>query len=510
MDRTRASERDKGWRRAAGVYARPRVLSFLFLGFSSGLPLALTAGTLAIWLTEAGVNLTTIGLFAVVGTPYSLKFLWSPIIDRAPFPLLTHLLGRRRSWMLATQAALMIALLALGASRPPAAPGRTALAALVVAFCSASQDIVIDAYRIEILTEREQGAGAAMQVFGYRLGMLVSGAGALLAATYLDWSLVYALMAALVLVGVAAALLNPEPAGAAGAEVPESRAQEPGTPGSLSAAERWLYRAVVSPFAEFMGRPGWVAVLLFVMTFKLGDTLAGTMINPFLIKIGFTKVQIAEVVKLYGFGATLAGLALGGTLINGIGLIRSLWIAGVLQLASNLMLAVQAAAGNHLGLLALTVGFENLAGGMGTAAFVAYLSSLCNVAYTATQYALLSSFMAAARTWLSSPAGWLVEHVRWAGIAAALGGAAISEGLAGRLSWIGFFVFTAFAALPGLLLLAWLTLNRAAGLPATPTSEPPRMQPPRPPSSPRRGRLGPDDPLDSPPEHRHVEVDEQP
>ncbi|HEY7676321.1 MAG TPA: MFS transporter [Candidatus Methylomirabilis sp.] len=445
------------------MYARPRVLSFLFLGFSSGLPLALTAGTLAIWLTEAGVNLTTIGLFAAVGTPYSLKFFWSPIIDRAPFPVLTRRLGRRRGWMLATQAALVLALLALGAGHPAAAPGRTALAALVVAFCSASQDIVIDAYRIEILAEREQGAGAAMQVFGYRLGMLVSGAGALLAATYLDWSLVYAIMAALVLVGVAAVLLNPEPAEPAD-PAPSKEALDPSDP--LRAAGRWLSTAVVSPFAEFMRRPGWVAVLFFVMTFKLGDTLVGTMTSPFLIKIGFTKVQIAEVAKLYGFGATMAGLALGGALINGAGLIRSLWIAGVLQLASNLLFAVQAAAGNHLGLLALTVGFENLAGGMGTAAFVAYLSSLCNVAYTATQYALLSSFMAVARTWLSSPAGWLVERLPWAGIAAAVGGAAVSEGLAGRLNWIGFFLLTAFAALPGLLLLAWLTVNRGYGAPA--------------------------------------------
>jgi PAT family beta-lactamase induction signal transducer AmpG len=449
------------------VYARPRVLSFLFLGFSSGLPLALTAGTLAIWLTEAGVDLTTIGLFAAVGTPYSLKFLWSPLIDRAPFPVLTRLLGRRRGWMVATQAALAIALLALGAGHPAAAPGRTALAALLVAFCSASQDIVIDAYRIEILAEREQGAGAAMQVFGYRLGMLVSGAGALLAATYLDWSVVYAIMAGLVLVGVAAALLNPEPPVALGSAAPGPPKDESDSAGPLRAAGRWLSTAVVSPFAEFMGRPGWVVVLLFVMTFKLGDTLATTMTSPFLITIGFTKIQIAEVAKVYGFGATMTGLALGGALINGVGLIRSLWIAGVLQLVSNLMFAVQAAVGNHLGLLALTVGFENLAGGMGTAAFVAYLSSLCDVAYTATQYALLSSFMAVARTWLSSPAGWLVDHVNWAGIAAALGGAAwLPAASAERLNWIGFFVLTTFAAVPGLLLLAWLTRNRGYGLPA--------------------------------------------
>jgi PAT family beta-lactamase induction signal transducer AmpG len=219
-----------------------------------------------------------------------------------------------------------------------------------------------------------------------------------------------------------------------------------------------LREAVVQPFAEFMGRPGWVTILLFVMFFKFGDTLAGNMTNPFLIQIGFSKVEIAEVAKVYGFAATMIGLALGGALINGAGLVRSLWITGILQLVSNLMFAVQAAAGHHLGLLALTVGFENLAGGMGTAAFVAYLSSLCNVAYTATQYALLTSFMAVARTWLSSPAGWLVENVNWAGLTALLG-AAMPPAAAQRVNWIGFFLLTTVAAVPGLLFLVLLTRN---------------------------------------------------
>jgi PAT family beta-lactamase induction signal transducer AmpG len=438
------------------VYGRPRVLAFLFLGFSSGLPLALTAGTLAIWLTEVGVGLTTIGLFAAIGTPYSLKFLWAPLIDQAPFPFLTRRLGHRRGWLVATQVALMAALLWLGASRPATSPGLAGLAALVVALCSASQDIVIDAYRIELLEEREQGAGAAMQVFGYRLGMLVSGAGGLFAASYVSWQAVYAGMAGLILVGVAATLFTPEPAGRPGRRATaDVRAGE--------GAGGWLREAVIGPFAEFVSRRGWAAILLFVMFFKFGDTLAAAMTSPFLITIGFTKAQIAQVAKLYGFGATMIGLALGGSLISGVGLVPSLWVSGILQLLSNLMFAVQAAAGNDLGLLAVTVGFENLAGGMGTAAFVAYLSSLCNIAYTATQYALLSSFMAVARTWLSTPAGWLVERIDWAKLAAVAGGAVFSRPMAQRVNWIGFFLLTTVAALPGLLLLGWLTLRGREG-----------------------------------------------
>ncbi|MBL26082.1 MAG: MFS transporter [Rhodospirillaceae bacterium] len=434
---------------AATVYTRFRILAFLALGFSSGLPLALTAGTLSIRLTEVGIDLTTIGLFVAVGSPYSLKFLWAPIIDRAPFPGLTGVFGRRRGWLLAAQFALMASLIALGLADPVAEVVMTASLALTVAFFSATQDIVIDAYRIERLPERELGAGAAMYVFGYRVGMLASGAGALFLATWLPWSTVYVIMAGLILIGVVTVLVSPEPA-AAGAEQP----MEQGS--GVTAALDWLKTAVVMPFAEFMGRRGWIVILLFVTLYKFGDTLAGTMTNPFLIKIGFTKAEIAEIAKVYGFAATLIGLAAGGALINGIGLIRALWVCGILQLLSNLMFAVQAAAGADLGLLAATIGFENLAGGMGTAAFVAYLSSLCNVAFTATQYALLSSLMAVARTWLSAPAGWLVEHVDWAAIASHVPGVALAPDTGLAVNWIGFFLLTTVAALPGLGLLIWV------------------------------------------------------
>ncbi len=435
------SRQMNSWLAAAAVYRHPRVIAILFLGFSSGLPLALTGQTLSLWLKDEGLSLTAIGLFAAVGTPYALKFLWAPIMDKAWIPGLSVALGRRRSWLIVTQFLLIVAMLALGFSGPSSNIGLTAVLALGVAFASASQDIVIDAYRVEILEERQFAAGAAAIVFGYRVGMLVSGAGALYLASVMAWPMVYAAMAVLVLVGVATVLLNPEPAVAETAEtsarereIEDWLAARPHLTGPLGAALAWLYIAVVCPFAEFMGRPAWVAILLFVIFYKFGDSLAGVMTFPFLDDIGFSKIDIANVAKVFGFAATLAGLALGGALMAGVGLYRSLWICGILQLVSNLMFAVQAMVGADIALLALTIGLENLAGGMGTAVFVAYLSSLCNVAYTATQYALLSSFMVVARTWLSSSGGALAE---W-------------------LDWIGFFLLTTGAAVPGLILLWWL------------------------------------------------------
>ena len=429
------------WLAAAAVYRHPRVIAILFLGFSSGLPLALTGQTLSLWLKDEGLSLTAIGLFAAVGTPYALKFLWAPIMDKARIVGLSNALGRRRSWLILTQILLIAATLALGFSEPSANIGLTALLAIVVAFASASQDIVIDAYRVEILEERQLAAGAAAVVFGYRIGMLVSGAGALYLTSVVAWPVVYAVMAALILVGVATALLNPEPSvmdtsetGSREREIEAWLAVRPYLSGSLGVALAWLYIAVVCPFTEFMSRPAWAAILLFVIFYKFGDSLAGVMTFPFLDDIGFSKIDIANVAKVFGFGATLVGLALGGTLMAGVGLYRSLWICGILQLVSNLMFVIQAMAGADITLLALTIGLENLAGGMGTAVFVAYLSSLCNVAYTATQYALLSSLMVVARTWLSSSGGALAE---W-------------------LDWIGFFLLTTGVALPGLILLWWL------------------------------------------------------
>ncbi len=411
-----------GFLRAAAVYGEPRVLAVFFLGFSSGLPLALTASTLSIWLSEAGVDRATIGLFALAGLPYLFKFVWAPLVDHVPLPVLTRAFGRRRAWMLFTQALLITAIAVLAQTGPAVNPGATAVAALMVAFCSATQDIVIDAFRVESLDEDQLAAGAASVTFGYRIGMLVAGAGALYLATAHGWTAAYQFMAALVLVGVVTVLVRPEP--------------ETGVPAASPGAGvgEWFSRAVVAPFADFTARRGWIAILAFIALYKFGDSLAGVMTGPFLIETGFSKNEIATVSKLFGFWATMAGLAVGGMLMIRAGLFKSLWICGILQLLSNFMFAVQAMVGADIGLLALTIGLENFAGGMGTAVFVAYLSKLCNISYTATQYALLSALSATARTLLSSSAGFL----------------------ANGLGWVGFFVLTAGAAVPGLLLLWWL------------------------------------------------------
>ena len=414
-------------RRAGAVYREPRIVAILFLGFASGLPLALTFGTLTFWLAEAGIDKTEIGLFALVGIAYGWKFIWAPVIDRLPLPLLTSLLGRRRGWILAWQLALIASILALGAADPAGSLAVTTLLAVLVAFCSASQDIVIDAYRVELFEERLQGAGAAMIVIGYRIGMLVSGAGALLIAEQVSWFAAYAVMAALMLVGVATVLLSPEPEASALVR-PASRLQP------LAAR---LHEAVIEPFAEFFRRNGpatAVVILLFIMFYKLGDALLGVMANPFYVELGFSKTEIASVVKTFGLFATLAGGLVGGLLINARGILPALWICGLLQMLSNLTFAAQAYVGHNVSFLVVTIGLENLAGGMATAAFVAYLSSLCNVRFTATQYALLTSFMAQTRTVLASGSGVLAEH----------------------MDWISFFVFTTAAAAPALVLLWWL------------------------------------------------------
>lgn len=427
-------------RHALAVYLDRRVLSLLFLGFSSGLPLALTGATLAARLEQAGVSLTEIGLFGLVGVAYTLKFLWSPIVDRMPLPLFTRVLGRRRGWMLFAQCALLVGIAGMAPVDPGAADGlaRTVLWALVVAFASATQDIVIDAYRTEILEDSKLGAGAANLVFGYRIAMLVSGGGALIVAAYGGWTMAYAAMAAAMLVGIVTVLVNPEPAVRS---TPESERLEAAAaarfanaPAGIRAAATWIHGAVVSPFAEFMTRPGWVAILLFIVLYKYGDALLGFMATPFYLRVGFSLAEIGVISKGWGLAMTLLGAGLGGWLVARFGIMKSLLICGVLQALSNLIFAAQAWVGYSLPMLTVTIGVENLTGGMGTTAFVAYLSSLCNVAYTATQYALLSSLMATARTALAAGGGWLADQT----------------------GWIVFFLLTTVAALPGLVLLVWM------------------------------------------------------
>ncbi|MBN4016592.1 AmpG family muropeptide MFS transporter [Rhodospirillaceae bacterium AH-315-P19] len=426
---------------ALKIYGDKRVLLLLFLGFASGLPLLLTASTLAIRLTESGVTKTAIGIFALVGLPYAFKFLWAPAIDRLPLPFFTKALGRRRGWVVCTQLFLILSLLGLGFSDPDRDVLGVALWAFAVAFCSASQDVVIDAYRVEILEKRLYGAGAATLVFGYRAGLLVAGAGALYLATYFGWETAYVAMAGLVSVGLVTILLAPEPV------APEPATLEPAARGRDGAAafdriRAWLRGAVLAPFQDFLTRPQWAVILLFVVFYKFGDALAGVMANPFYLEIGFTKIEIANVSKLFGLGATLFGALAGGILVARYGILKSLLVAGVLQMASNAVFALQAAVGSDLGLLFVTIGFENFAGGMGTTAFVAYLSSLCHLSYTATQYALLSSLMSVGRTLFSAPGGWLADQV----------------------DWIPFFLVTTAAAVPGLLLLLWIRRSPGTAL----------------------------------------------
>ncbi|MBI1328215.1 MAG: MFS transporter [Alphaproteobacteria bacterium] len=413
---------------ALKLYLQPRLLVIGLLGVVSGLPLALTAGTLGIWLMEAGVDKTTIGLFASVATPYVLKFLWAPLVDQLRIPFL-HRFGRRRSWLMVVQAVLVVCIIGLGFSHPEAAAGATALWALLLATASATQDIVIDAYRVEYLKPEDQGAGAAMVVFGYRIGLLLSGAGALYLAEYYSWQVAYVCMAALLPLGALAVLWAGEPA----AKRPHKAAK--------MRFGAWLHHAVVEPFQEFLQRGGAFLILAFILFYKFGDALAGVMTGPFLIDIGFSKSDIATVVKTYGLAATLLGAFMGGILVARMPIMSALLICGILQMGSNLMFALQAVVGADIWLLMATITIENFSGGMGTAAFVAYISRLCNVQYTATQYALLSALASVGRVWLSTSGGWLAE----------------------TLDWPLFFAASTLAAVPGLLLIYWLRKSMVQG-----------------------------------------------
>ncbi len=422
------------------------LITILFFGFVSGLPLALSASTLAVWLAESKVDIATIGLFAVVATPYTIKFLWSPVMDSLPVPLLTKLFGRRRSWILTTQIALIAALIFLGFARPDINPFITAIAALLVAFSSASQDIVIDAYRVEILVPEEQARGVAMAQLGYRIGMIASSAGALYLATYIGWQGTYFAFAAIMGIGIVTTLFAKRPLlqGALRPQfLPEKsplrRRHEELLPVStpLSFSD-WVHTSVFEPFIDFTKREGWWMILIFIIVYKLADAFIGIVTNPFLIEIGFSKTDIANIVKIYGTIATLLGTFIGGSLVARFGTFKIMFAAGFLHALTNLLYVLQAHVGVNAVLLGLSVAMENLTGGISAAAFVAYLSGLCNLHYTATQYALLSSLSAFGRTWLATPAGYAAKYLGW--------------------QW--FFALAALLALPGLVIL-WFMKRRA-------------------------------------------------
>ncbi len=406
----------------------------LLLGFASGLPLALTAGTLQAWLAAENVDIVTIGWFALVGQPYTYKFLWAPFMDRYVPPFL----GRRRGWLLVTQVLLAAAIAFMGTLTPADSVWLLGATALTVAFLSASQDIVFDALRADWLERGERGAGAAVSVLGYRIAMLVSGAGVLiLADQWLGWHAAYWLMAALMGVGMVATwfVVEPEPRGA---------------------APKTLDEAVVRPFAEFFTREGAVALLLLVVLYKLGDAFAGNLTTTFLLRgPGFSLTEVGAINKGFGLAATIFGALAGGALMAKMRLYRALLVFGILQALTNLGFMLLAASGKSYALMVTVIGLENLCGGMGTTAYVALLMALCDPRFSATQYALLSALSAVGRVYVGPVAGYLVEG----------------------LGWQSFFFFTFLIALPGLAVLVWmrsridaLDITVVTRQPAPPTS----------------------------------------
>ena len=398
---------------ASKLYTSRRVAPLLALGFASGLPLALTGGTLQAWATIEQVSLQDIGFLTLVGTAYTLKFLWAPLVDRYAPPWL----GRRRGWMVLMQVLLALGMLAMGCLSPGQSLLPLALLAVFVAFCSATQDIAFDAYRSDVLHKEERGAGAAFSVLGYRLAMLVSGGLALIMADqWLGWGTTYMLMGALMLLMALASFWAPEP------EVP---AQTP----------RSLHQAVLEPFREFFGRPEAITVLVLIVLYKLGDAFAGALSTTFLIRAaGYTATEVGTVNKLLGLASTIVGALAGGALMARLGLYRSLMLFGVLQAVSNLGFWVISVGPHSVWLMAVGVGIENLCGGMGTAAFVALLMGLCNQQFSATQFALLSALSAVGRTYLAGP---------------------LTPQLVQLAGWPTFFLLTVLIALPGLWLLYW-------------------------------------------------------
>lgn len=385
----------------------PKMLAILVLGFSSGLPLLLIGATLKAWLHDEGMSLTTIGLFAFIGLPYTLKFIWSPVMDRFVPPFL----DRRRGWMLIWQFFLLCSIAAMAGTHALTHFWLLAGLCVLIAFFSASQDIVINAYTREILSDAELGFGFSLGIAGYRVGMLMASAGALPLADILGWPLTYLIMAAGMTIGMITAILAPA----------VNNIFPPLT----------LRDAVINPFLQFFSRPGAWTILLFILLYKVGDQMATDIVNPFYLELGFTKTQIGLVAKIFGFSAMISGGLLGGILLFRLGIYRSLWIFGILQAVSTLSFSVLSSIGFSLPGLAAVVTLENLASGMAGASYAAYMASLCDKRYTATQYALFSSLIGITRVVFVSGSGYLATYFGWG----------------------GFFTLCALLAIPGLALL---------------------------------------------------------
>jgi PAT family beta-lactamase induction signal transducer AmpG len=417
-----AKPRTGKWHTALSVYTRPRVISMVFLGFAAGLPFLLVFTTLSAWLTEAGISRTTIGFFSWVGITYSIKVFWAPVIDRLPFPLLTRVFGKRRSWMLAAQITIATGLAGMALTDPGSNLTQLALFALLVAFGSATQDITIDAWRIEAVERDLQGAMAATYVLGYRLALLIAGAGALHLAELTNWSLTYIVSAGLMGIGMLTTLSIPEPSHPENprTQILESRLESGiGVAGRQGLAARiavWFADAVVSPFVEFFERTGRLAVLILLLVgcYKLSDITMGVMANPFYLDLGFTKADIANVTKIFGFFMTIAGAGLGGILVVRFGILRPLLAGAILVASTNLLFVWLAISEPSLFHLAIVISADNLSGGLATSAFIAWLSSLTNTSYTATQYALFSSLMTLPAKFIGGFAGVVVDTAGYA------------------------------------------------------------------------------------------------
>jgi len=385
-----------------------RMLVALLMGFACGLPLLLTISVLQAWMKEEGVDLTVIGMMALVGLPYTLKFFWAPFLDRFTLPFL----GRRRGWLLIAQVALIFSISVLGLTDPANNPWMVAFAAFLVTFFSASQDIVVDAYRREDFPDEELGLASSLYINGYRVGMLLASGGGLIMADHMPFSSVYLIMAACMLPGLLTTLLAHEP------KITH------GTPRSMR-------EAVFDPMVEYFSRQGALWILAFILFYKIGDTMAGAMTTPFYLDIGFSKTEIGTVVKLFGFWATIAGALIGGVLMLRLGISRSLWVFGFLQAISTACFALLARIGHSVAVLSGVIAFENLSSGMGTAAYAAFMASITNKKFTATQYALLTSLMGIPRVVASAPTGFLAKN----------------------LGWESFFIACTVIAVPGMLLL---------------------------------------------------------
>jgi len=426
----RRAAKSSAWRSALSVYRDRRLLAIFGMGFASGLPFPLTTSTLAYWLARDGLDKTSIGLFALLGMPYALKFVWAPLLDHSTLPGLASL-GRRRGWILALQAGLVVAIASLGGVDPTDTPLATALLVFAIALLSATQDIAVDAYRIEILADHEQGAGAAATQAGYRAGLLVSGAGAIALADFASWSETFAVLAILLGASMACVILSREPRRLS-AGLTQERAS--GTAPTSRSLALGLRHAFLDPLRDLAARPRWPLILAFAVLYKLGESIAAAMSNPFFVELGFSGVEIASLTKVVGLAASVVGIVVGGLLVARTSIRPALVLGGLLQAATNLLYVWLADAGHDMSVLAVAVVADNFTGGVASAAFVAYFSSLSRGAFSATQFALLTSLMAMGRTLVSGGSGWLAIQAGW------------------PLFWVG----TALLALPGLLLLGVL------------------------------------------------------